>query len=461
MMLHNTTARFVALHFLLAALSSLLVLAFVYWSTTRVIETEMRQVVQAEIAGLSENYTTMGILGLVQAIDRRVRDDDQRDAVYLLTDAQGRMLAGNIANWPPNVVPGTGWIALDLFRADTNNHSELSAATFLLPGGERLLVGRDARARVAFDATLIRALLTALGLTALLAAMSGWLLSRFVTRRIGEITDTAAEIVAGGLTRRVPLRGNGDEFDRLGSTLNAMLDRIEALVGDMRMVTDSVAHDLRSPLTRLVSHLESATDETQPNDERANLIQRAMAEAEGVLKAFTALLAIARTEAGMGRDQFAPVDLGKLLDAAAELYGPVADEKNITLRRHGNGSLVNGHQQLLAQAASNLIENAIRHAPNGSEIELDSGETTPLLAVSDHGPGISADNRARAVQRFVRLEPSRSGPGTGLGLSLVGAVARMHGGELELSDNDPGLRAEIRFDRKSGATTSPAPNAQT
>ena len=445
MMLRNTTARFVALHFLLAALSSLLVLAFVYWSTTRVIEAEVRQVVQAEIAGLSENYTTMGILGLVQAIDRRVRDIDQRDAIYLLTDAQGRMLAGNIANWPPNVVPGTGWIALDLFRADTNKHSELSAATFLLPGGERLLVGRDTQARVAFDATLIRALLTALGLTALLAGLSGWLLSRFVNRRIGEITDTADEIVGGGLTRRVPLRGNGDEFDRLGGTLNAMLDRIETLVDDMRMVTDSVAHDLRSPLTRLVSHLESATDESQPSDERTAMIQRASAEAEGVLRTFTALLSIARTEAGMGRDQFAPVDLGKLLDDAAELYGPVAEEKNITLRRHGNSSLVNGHQQLLAQATSNLIENAIRHAPVGSEIALDSGETTPLLAVSDRGPGISADDRARAVQRFVRLDASRSGPGTGLGLSLVGAVARMHGGALHLSDNDPGLRAEIRF----------------
>ncbi len=444
MIWRSTTARFVALHFMLAALSSVLVLAFVYWSTTRVIDDEVKQVVQAEIAGLSENYSTSGVLGLARAIERRLRSTDQRDAVYLLTDAFGAPIVGNLSGWPPNAVTG-GWMELELFRTDADRPAPVSAATFRLPGGERLLVGRDAQARVVFDRTLVRAIATALALTALLAALSGWLLSRFVTRRIGEITDTATEIVAGGLTRRVPLRGNGDEFDRLGGTLNAMLDRIEALVDDLRIVTDSIAHDLRSPLTRLRSHLDSAAGETVPAKGRKDLIRRAVSEADTVLKTFTALIAIARTEAGMGRDQFAPVDLGKLLDDAAELYEPVAEEKHIKLVRRGNGTMVNGHSQLLAQAATNLLENAIRYAPTGSEISLDSGQNIPLLAISDQGPGISPADRARAIQRFVRLDPSRSGPGSGLGLSLVGAIARLHGATLELTDNQPGLKAEIRF----------------
>jgi signal transduction histidine kinase len=460
MFFRSTTARIVGLHFVLAALASVLVFAFVYWSTARVVDGELRQVVQTEIAGLSDSYRNLGVLGLVEAIGRRLHDADQKDGVYLLTDSQGRPIAGNLAGWPPNAPTG-GWVQLDLFRTDRDRAGPVEAATFRLPGGEQLLVGRDATARVKLNETLFRALATALAVTALLAAATGWLISRFILRRLAEVTVTADEIVAGGLTRRVPLRGTDDEFDRLGGTLNAMLDRIEALVGEMRLVTDSVAHDLRSPLTRLAANLDRAAGPGIRATERKDLIEKASAEAAGILSAFTALLAIARLEAGMGRDQFTSVDLGRLLDDAKDVFEPVAEEKNIRLERVGASSPVLGHGQLLAQAASNLIENALKHAPSGSEIRLDSGTITrPVLAVADHGPGISASDRALAVQRFVRLDPSRSGPGTGLGLSLVAAIARMHGAELGLSDNRPGLRAEITFAALAppeGGTATPAP----
>jgi signal transduction histidine kinase len=244
----------------------------------------------------------------------------------------------------------------------------------------------------------------------------------------------------------VPVRGGGDEFDRLAETLNRMLDRIQGLVGDLRMVTDGVAHDLRSPLTRLRAHLESSLEEGLDPAVRRERIGKAHAEADGVLRAFTALLEIARAEAGMGRDQFEAVDLGQLAADMVDLYTPAAAEKSVTLLQRGEGATVAGHPQLLANAVANLVENAIAHAPAGSEVALELAPApAPALTVADRGPGIPADERARVLQRFVRLDASRGRPGAGLGLSLVAAVARLHHAALELDDNAPGLRAILRF----------------
>ena len=254
--------------------------------------------------------------------------------------------------------------------------------------------------------------------------------------------------MAGALDRRVALRGTRDEFDKLAGTLNAMLDRIETLVRDLRTVTDSLAHDLRSPLGRLIRHLEAAADEEAPADARQARIEQALREAEGVLATATALLDISRIEAGIGADQFTQVDLGRLAAGVAELYEAAAEERRVTLACEALPGLeVRGHDQLLALAASNLVENALKHAPAGSTLTVaatrDGGR--PALVVADRGPGIPAADRERALGRFVRLDPSRGSPGAGLGLALVAAVARMHGAEVVLSDNAPGLRAALRF----------------
>jgi signal transduction histidine kinase len=449
--LRNATSRLLAAHLVLVALSTAMVLGFVYYSMRGVIEGEVREIVAADLRGLGDDYREGGVLGLSRAIERRLADRSRRDTVYLLADVQGNRLAGNLAGWPPVVPPQSGWVELDLYRNDRDRVTTLSVAAITLPSGERLLVGHDSQAPRKFRRTLLGALGWALAAAGLLALASGWLLSRLVGRRVADVVETADEIVQGDMARRVPVRGGGDEFDRLAETLNRMLDRIQGLIGDLRMVTDGVAHDLRSPLTRLRAHLESSLEEGIDPAVRRERIGKAHAEADGVLRAFTALLEIARAEAGMGRDQFEAVDLGRLAADMVDLYTPAAAEKEVSLVQRGEGATVSGHPQLLANAIANLVENAIAHAPAGSTVTLDLAPAPcPALTVADEGPGIAAEERARVLQRFVRLDASRGRPGAGLGLSLVAAVARLHDGRLELDDNAPGLRATLRFDRAAG-----------
>jgi signal transduction histidine kinase len=280
-----------------------------------------------------------------------------------------------------------------------------------------------------------------------LALATGWLLSRLVRGRIAEIDGAARAIMAGALDRRVAVRGTDDEFDRLAATLNAMLDRIERLVSDLRTVTDSLSHDLRSPLGRLVRHLEGAAGEEEPGERRSQ-IERAQREAESVLATATALLDISRIDAGIGAEQFAAVDLARLAADVTELYEAAAEERGLTLECDAApGLTVTGHDQLLALALSNLVDNALKDAPAGSAVTVSASieDGHPVLGVADHGPGIPEADRERALGRFVRLDPSRGGPGAGLGLALVAAVARMHGAEIRLEDNRPGLRATMRF----------------
>ncbi|WP_111429661.1 ATP-binding protein [Rhodobacteraceae bacterium DSL-40] len=445
----SAAARLIVAHLVMVAASTALVLGFLYWRVGGVIDTEQRAVVEAEIRGLADDYNRAGISGLARAIDTRLAQPQTRDAIYLLADAHGRRIAGNLAGWPPTVAPDTGWSTLSLFRLDRNRPTEISALAVRLPGKELLLVGRDVAARAAFDRVLGRAVIWAILAMTLLSLATGWAMVRLMRRRIGAIDGAARAIMGGDLASRVPLRHSGDEFDRLADTLNAMLERIETLVRDLRTVTDSLAHDLRSPLGRLVRHLRDAQAEGLDREARIGLIGQAEAEAETVLSTATALLDISRVEAGIGAEQFEPVDLAALARDMADLYGAVAEEQGISIAvaAGDDGPVVEGHAQLLAQAASNLIDNALKHAPEGSTVTISvtAGEGEAEFAVADCGPGIPAEERARAVERFVRLDPSRGGNGAGLGLALVAAVARMHGAALRLEDNAPGLRVLIAF----------------
>ncbi len=444
----SAAARLILTHFVMVATSTALVLGFLYWRVGGVIDEEQRAVVEVEISGLADAYDRAGIAGLARAIDRAQDRPQTRDAIYLLADARGRRITGNLAAWPPTIAPGTGWVTLSLIRTDHSGPTEISALAIRLPGGERLLVGRDVAARAAFDRELARALVWALLAMTGLSLVTGWISVRMMRRRVGTIGDAAGAIMAGDLSRRVPERGSGDEFDRLAITLNAMLERIDALVSDLRTVTDSLAHDLRSPLGRLTRHIEAAQHPDLSGEDRAALLAQAQREAESVLATATALLDISRIEAGLGTDQFEPVYLGALTRDMADLYEAAAEERGLALKIEIAGApVIPGHPQLLAQAASNLIENALRHAAEASTITLTSRRTPKgaLFSVADRGPGIPETDRARAVERFVRLDPSRNAPGSGLGLALVAAVARMHGAELTLADNAPGLRAELLF----------------
>lgn len=455
-LLRSATLRLILSHLVLVAISTGLVLGFLYWRVGGVIDEEQRAVVDAEITGLLDDYARDGVPALAAALEGRLATPADRDAIYLLASAQGQRIAGNLAGWPATLQPGSGWTILKLYRTDRSRPTEISARAVRLPHGELLLVGRDVAARVAFDRTLGRALVWALVAILGLALATGWLLSRLVGGRIAEIDGAARAIMAGRLDRRIGLRGTGDEFDRLAGTLNDMLDRIEILVSDLRTVTDSLAHDLRTPLGRLVRHLEGASGEAIAPEDRQRRIEAALGEAEDVLATATALLDISRIDAGLGADQFADVDLGRLATDVSDLYEAAAEERGLRIAvKAAPGLMVRGHDQILALAVSNLVDNALKHAPQGSTITVSTEAAGPCagpaLVVADTGPGIPEADRARALDRFVRLDPSRSGPGTGLGLALVASVARMHGAVIDLGDNQPGLRAALRFPKERSA----------
>lgn len=458
----NATSRVIATHLLLVALSTGLILGFVWLQTKGEIDSQVRERVRSELETLATEYDRRGLVGLARAVDERMRQPGAADTVYLLSDPDGTRLAGNLGGWPPTVKSDTGWTRLELYRTDRQRPSPILAVAVTLPGGQRLLVGHDSGARQAFDRTLGQALIWGLAGTVGLALLTGWLLSRLVLRRIDDVARTAREFRAGDLAQRVPLRGTGDEFDRLAGELNHMLTRIEALVTDLRMVTDGLAHDLRSPLTRLQARLEEARQANAGNAEAEAAIDRAAAEGRRVLGVFTALLDIARAEAGVGREQFAPLDLATLARDAAELFAPAAEETGRSLTLESPGPVaVEGHGQLLAQALTNLVENALGHAPEGSAIRIEAARQgdEAVLAVTDRGPGIRPEDRERVQARFVRLDAARAGGGAGLGLALVQAIARLHEGRLVLGDNGPGLRAELRLPAAQGRAMLPGASA--
>ncbi|WP_240336663.1 HAMP domain-containing sensor histidine kinase [Tropicibacter sp. Alg240-R139] len=433
----------------LSTLLTALVLGLVYVTANRTIENETRSVVTAELAGLRDEYERLGTIGLMVAIDRRVQDAADRDALYLLTDAQGNVLAGNLASWPDGIEPGSGWVDLDLTKMSSGEDVSISAASIRLPLYERLLVGRDASARQQFDRVLLRSVGLALMAALALSLLTGWLLTRLVFSRLADIVQTADDIVSGDLTRRIPMRGSGDEFDQMAQTLNDMLDKIEELVGNLRMTTNSIAHDLRSPLSRLRQRVERLTDPTSAVPDREADAARALAEVDHLLRVFSQLTEISRAEAGLGRDEFEDVDVGALVQDVAEFYEPVAADQDISIIIEGTAGPIPGHKPLLAQALSNLLENALRYAPASSTltVALANVEGGLTLSVRDQGPGVPKDQLDRLAQPFVTLDPARTNQSSGLGLALVAAIARMHGGRFEARNLNPGLEAMITITR--------------
>ncbi len=328
--------------------------------------------------------------------------------------------------------------------------------TFTLPGHFRLLVGRDMSELDQLSDRMVRSLGWIIAATAMLGLGGGLLVSRGAMRRIEAINRTTRQIMAGDLSDRVPRFGGGDEIDRLAGNLNAMLDRIERLMTGMRQVTDSVAHDLRTPLTRLRSRIELALiHETDDAEVYRGVLQDSIGEADRLIATFTALLSIAEAESGAKRSDFTAVDLVDVVQLAADLYEPVAEERGQRLVMEiaegvaPQTVVVRGNGQLLAQAVSNLLDNAIKYTPEGGTITLRldgaAAGQAARVTVADNGPGVPAEERPKVLQRFVRLDAARASPGNGLGLSLVDAVASLHGARLELSDNQPGLRVALVF----------------
>jgi signal transduction histidine kinase len=424
---------------------------FMYWSTVGFLERQTNEVIDAEITGLDEQYQQRGIVGLRQVISERVRRPSQERSVYLLVDAALRPIAGNMTGWPPQFDRPAELV--EFSYTDENGMAvPVRARVMAIPNlGYRLLVGREIRELAQLNQTFTRAGIWGVALTLALALVGGVLVGVSAQQRIAQLNRTTRQIIAGDLSKRVPLRGFRDEHEELAVNVNAMLDQIESLLAGIRHVGDSIAHDLRGPLTRLRSRLEILTAEAAPS--RASL-EDCIAQADALLDTFNALLRIARIESGAYRSAFASVDLSRIVRDVCDLYRAAAEDADLRLSCDcAEGAFVFGDRELLAQAMTNLLDNAIKYTPPGGRIDvrLEMEERDTLLTVADTGPGVAAADRERVLARFTRLDQARSLPGNGLGLPLVRAVALQHDGELKLGDNAPGLVVSLRLPRAGAA----------
>ena len=449
-LLRTQAFRIVLVYVLLFAISVSALLFFTYWNTRRTLDAQTDQIIEAEITGLSEQYQRLGLHGLGESVMSRSLHGTQ--ALYLLTDGQHRILAGNLDIWPSITASPGNFVEFDYERR-INGVQETRRARgrlFMLTGDFYLLVAQDVHDRDLTQRMFTTTLPWTVALILVFGLLGGALMSHNMLRRLDAINRASGEIMAGNLTKRVPVSGASDEFDVLAENLNRMLDRIERLLKGLREVTDSVAHDLRTPLNRLRQRLEQSQARMAAAGSDTGEIERAIADTDQLIATFNALLLIAETDAGAARGAMSPLDLASVASDVSELYEPMAEERNVTLTLTTAGvPMVEGNRSLVAQALANLVDNAIKYTPSGGRVAVSISQSFSGvdLRVADSGPGIPPEDRSRVVERFVRLEASRNSPGTGLGLSLVAAVAHFHNAQLLLEDNAPGLKATLRFPR--------------
>ncbi len=448
--LRTTTFRLALAYLAIFVASSATLLGFIYWATSGAIDRESEQIIEAEVIGLREQYSQWGIVGLVRVIEERSKGDRADEMRYLVAGPRYDRIAGNLNGWPAELRDRRGLVEFPLTRkqGDREDQRQTMAITYDLPNGFRLLVGRDMKERSEFRDRVVGAIAWSLALTLAFGLVGGYWVSRHLMRRVDAINRTSGEIRAGDLRQRVAVTGKGDEFDQLALNLNAMLDQIERLMAGMRQVTANIAHDMRTPLNRLRARLELTLIEKPDEARYRETIQETIDEADHIIATFNAMLSIAEAEAGSKAESLARTELAPLIDQVAELYEPLAEEKGLSLTvEHAGTAIARADRHLLSQAIANLLDNAIKYTPAGGHVSVrtDGGPHGARIIVADSGPGIPPESREEVLKRFVRLEQSRSTPGNGLGLSLVQAVARMHGGNLSLENNQPGLRVTLGF----------------
>ncbi|MEJ8473984.1 sensor histidine kinase [Roseibium algae] len=428
-------------------------LIYISRNTTDLMSSQIVQTVDAEIAGLSDEYLRGGVRGLVSSIERRARRPDA--SLYLLVDFAGNSIVGNISRLPTIVLDEADGdvrrMKYDRLESGGEVQREALVRIFELRGGFRLLVGRDLGEQLRFSAILSGALRFWLTAVVVMAGATWLFVSRRVMKRIDGIAATSQTIMHGDLSRRLPVAGNGDEFDRLATNLNDMLERIELLMQGMKNVTDNIAHDLKTPLTRMRTRVETALRASSGNTaiEYCEALEATIEDSDNLIRIFDALLRIARVEAMSPEAGMEPFDLKAVIEEMADLYGPLVEDEGgrLTFEVEGPAEVI-GSRDLIAQVIVNLIENALKYgrpeegAPVIS-IRAALKNERIVLSVRDNGPGIAGDDVERVTGRFVRLDASRSAPGYGLGLSLVQAIARLHGGTLRLQDAAPGLGVDI------------------
>jgi len=441
---NSASFRLALVYIGLFAFSAVALVSFLWFSTAGVLDRQVQAAISADAQGLSERWEEGGVPALVLTIQERLAENIDDDSIYLLTDAFQRRITGNLEVWPRIVKTPSEFYELRITRAGVRAIAQVRR--FDLPGGFRLLVGRDVRGRVELRNLLTDTILWSTLLIAGLGLIGAYVIRSLFRRMVADVSATAAAISRGDLSQRVTVTGRSDEFDAMAEAINNMLDRIGKLMDGVRQVSNAIAHDLRTPITRARARLEDAVRVAQSEPELRSAVERAVIDLDGVTAVFQALLRIAEIEAGARRSAFATVDLGPLLADMGELYEAVADERGLTLPVAVPDHLVvQGDRELLQQAVANLLDNAIKFSPAGGAVRLSAAADGDRvwISVADEGPGIPEADRARASERFFRGETARSTPGSGLGLALVAAVAALHEGALTLADANPGLLATI------------------
>jgi signal transduction histidine kinase len=424
--------------------------------------------VKGDFDFLSARYRDSGLPALVNAISEHAASSN--NALYLLTDGNGRWLAGNLDTVAASLW-GTQGEAQFSYRNRGSEQTESPAFGIVarLPGDLHLLVARDIESQEALKRLLRRAFVLGYTLIFIIGTAGAVIVSRRMLRRVDIASNAARSIMQGNLAQRIPVTGRNDEFDRLSQNLNAMLDRIQDLMVGLKNVSDNIAHDLKTPLHRLRTRAERAMQSSRSPEKLAEALGSVIEEADTLIQTFDALLSIARLEAGSRSESFGPLNICALIRDVADLYEPAAEERGLTLKLSCAGDvMIAGEKHLIGQALVNLLDNAIKYASPAAnpaegarqaDVELgleDKGDTVDIV-VSDRGPGIPKQDRERVLQRFVRLQPSRSIPGSGLGLSLVAAVTRLHDGSVTLEDNEPGLRIRLTLKKNLPATEAAKP----
>ncbi len=471
--LFRTTAFKLTLVYLTVfALFAVFLLGYFALNTKRLFTEQVTEVVNAEITGLVDHFNAGGIRRLTLVVEARSRRPGS--SLYLVTTPAADGLAGNVGSLPTGAMDKQGWTETIYRRIEEGDSSDLHRAlarVYHLPGGFKLLVGRDLDERDRLFQVVLDAGKWSAAVVIVLGLIGGFFVARRVLARVDAMTETTRTIMGGNLSGRLPIAGSGDEIDRLAHNLNEMLDRIEALMRGLKEVSDNIAHDLKTPLTRLRNRAEEALRTASSEKDYRAALEGTIEESDSLIKTFNALLMIARAESGQARDNMLDFDAAEAAHGVGELYEPLAEEQGLTLDVDAPGAVpLRGNRELISQALANLVDNAIKYAgpaarasgtPSSVTVSARNEGDRVLLSVGDRGPGIAEGDRSRAVERFVRLEKSRTIPGSGLGLSLAAAVARLHGGELRLEDHAPGLLAVLVLPRggPQAAASAPVPGA--
>jgi hypothetical protein len=436
--------RFGAIYALLLAISAAALAVFLWWATAGLLDRQTEAAVNADAQGLAERWADGGLPALVVTIEDRLAQNIDDDALYLLVDANMKRVAGNLATWPSSVTdPGVSY-ELPVMRAGIKSLANVQR--YDLAGGFHLLIGRDVQVRAQLRTLLTDALLWAVVVVILMATVGALVVRNLFRRTLANVSATATAIAGGDFAKRVRLSGRGDEFDQVAEVINDMLDRIARLMDGVRQVSNAIAHDLRTPITRARTRLEDAALHAETKDDLRAAIEQATIDLDGIVAVFQALLRIAEIEAGSRRSSFARLDLAPLLAEMAELYSALAEERDIVLTLEIPDALpAYCDKAMIQQAVANLLDNALKYGGGAVLLSARQQDGRAALEVSDTGPGIPEEEREAVFDRFVRLEPSRSTPGNGLGLSLVRAVARLHNGTVALGDNRPGLKVRLEF----------------